>query len=400
MKKELDDILQKNNVGALLLFSESFKNPNMYYLTNFLAPDPLVFLKKNNNPSLLVVNSMEYSRAKKESSVGRVEQFKEFNATQIMKKYCNPKVGMLKLLSSIVKEEIGYKTKISVPYNFPSFATDILRNDGFIINTDLQIVEQARTTKCHEELKEIKKIQIIVETVVKQVISFLSNCTIDSKKRLFYKKNGKKEPLTIGVIKAFLGHKLLDEWFSIEEDIIFVCGIQSADPHYHGSSEEYVRANQPIILDIYPKSVKSRYYTDMTRTFVRGKASEEVKKMFHTVLEAKNSCIDELKEGVTGTEIYNLCCNILEKRGYETLRGGKKIEKGFIHGLGHGVGLEIHENPLLNEIFDFPLKQGSIVTIEPGLYDPRVGGVRIEDIVEITKNGCKNYTSMPVTLEI
>jgi len=133
---------------------------------------------------------------------------------------------------------------------------------------------------------------------------------------------------------------------------------------------------------------------------VKGRAPDEVRRMFDAVLEAKNACIDALHEGVLGSEMFNLCCDLLEKAGYPTIRGGKQIAKGFIHSLGHGVGLEIHEDPRMSEVYKFPLKEHSIVTVEPGLYDPKIGGVRIEDIVEVTKKGCKNLTKMEALLEI
>jgi Xaa-Pro aminopeptidase len=159
-------------------------------------------------------------------------------------------------------------------------------------------------------------------------------------------------------------------------------------------------ANQPIILDIFPKSIRKRYYTDMTRTIVKGKASKEVKKMFETVFEARNASIDAIKASVQGSEAYNICCNVIEKAGYATTRGGKQVTKGFTHGLGHGVGLQVHDGPSLSEFYKFALEEHNVVTVEPGLYDPEIGGVRIEDIVEITGKGCKNFVKTGIFLEV
>ena len=125
-----------------------------------------------------------------------------------------------------------------------------------------------------------------------------------------------------------------------------------------------------------------------------------VKKMFEAVLEAKNASVDALHAGALGSDLNDVCCDVLEKAGYETVRGGKRIARGFIHSLGHGVGLEIHEGPTLSELYKFPLKEHNVVTVEPGLYDPEIGGVRIEDIVEVTKRGCNNLTKMGIRLEV
>jgi Xaa-Pro aminopeptidase len=138
----------------------------------------------------------------------------------------------------------------------------------------------------------------------------------------------------------------------------------------------------------------------MTRTVVKGKASTEVKKMFEAVFEAKNASLDAVHAGAVGTQVYDVCCDVLERNGYQTTRSGKKVTSGMTHGLGHGVGLQIHESPRINEVSDSPLKEHAVVTIEPGVYNPKVGGLRLEDIIEVTKSGHNNLTNMKTQLEI
>ncbi|GAG87182.1 unnamed protein product, partial [marine sediment metagenome] len=135
-------------------------------------------------------------------------------------------------------------------------------------------------------------------------------------------------------------------------------------------------------------------------TVVKGKASNKLKKMFDTVFEAKNASLDAIQAGALGSHIYDVCCDVLEKAGYETTRNGKKVTRGMTHGLGHGVGLQIHESPRMSELSTSPLKEHNVVTVEPGIYDPDVGGVRLEDIIEVTKMGYRNLTRMETQLEI
>jgi len=399
LKKDLDKILTEKGAGGLLLYSESYRNPNMYYLTGFLAPDPFIFLKKVDCPPTVVVNSMEFTRAQKESFVKDVRSYVDYNYAEIVKAAKEPKLGGLKFLASVVEHELGKGSVICVPPNFPSIATDVLRREGLTVQPMFDVVEKARETKEPEEIREIIKVQRINEKVLTEVISLIANCEIGPNKILIRKANGKK-PLTVGELKTLMGQRFLDSWCAIEEDIIVACGSPSADPHFHGNMGDKIRADQPIVLDIYPRSIEKRYWADMTRTVVRGKASDVVRRMFDVVLEAKNTCIDALCAGALGSEIYDLCCDVFEKAGYDTYRGGKKIEKGLTHSLGHGVGLEIHENPTMSEFNKNPLDEHSVVSVEPGLYDPKVGGVRIEDIVEVTKKGCNNLTEMPIVLEI
>jgi Xaa-Pro aminopeptidase len=400
LRKDIDRILAEKGIEALFLYSESFKDPNMYYLTKFLAPDPFMFLKKVDNDPVVVINSMEYPRAQKESIIRDVRSYADYDFFNIIKSEPDPKLGGLKFIASVIKKELGVGTKVYAPPSFPTMVADALRKEDLAITPLFDVIEKARETKETDEINEIKTIQAIVDKVTKELIDLISNAEVDANGTLMIKKDGKKEPFTVRDAKSFFGHEFLDQGCVMEEEIIVACGSKGANPHYFGSPEDKLKANQPIILDVFPRSLQKRYWTDMTRTIVKGKASKEVKKMFEAVLEAKNASFDSLKAGMSGREIFDICCNLFEKAGYATIRGGKQITKGFLSALGHGVGLEIHEGPVLHEYYKFALEEHNVVTVEPGLYDPDVGGIRIEDIVEITRTGCNNLTRMGTTLEV
>jgi len=395
VRADLDNILSEREAEALLFYSESFKDANMYYLTRFLAPDPFILLKKLDSAPTMVVSAMEFPRAKRESIVKDVRSYTDCNYLEIVKAEAEPQLGVMKFLAAVARKELGAGTIICVPHNFPAMAVDVLRSEGLTVKPMFNVVEKAREIKEPGEINEIRAVQAVAEETTTEIIDVIANCKVESGDKLIHKG----ENLTIGKVKSLLGHAFLDHGLAIEE-LIVACGPRSADPHYYGDPNDELKANQPIIMDIYPRSMRKRYWTDMTRTVVKGRASDEVKKMFEAVLEARIVCVDALHEGVLGSDMFNLCCDVLEKAGYETIRGGKQIEKGFTHGLGHGVGLEIHESPAMNEVYKFPLMEHSVLTVEPGLYDPKVGGVRIEDIVELTKEGCNNLTKMEVLLEI
>ncbi len=399
MRSDLDNILSERDAEACLMFSDSFKEANMYYLTKFLAPDPFILLKKVDCDPILVISSMECSRAKKESIVNDVRSYEDYNLSEILKSSSEPHLGFMKFISTVAKKELGISTKIYVPWKFPAMVADALRHENLNIMPLWDVIEKARETKEPEELEEIVRAQAAVEIAVRKAIDVVKDAEVDEKGTLLYRVDGKREHLTVRNIKSILSHELLDRGFASEEMIV-ACGPKGADPHYLGNPEDKIKADQPIILDIYPTNIQKRYFTDMTRTIVKGKASSEIRQMFETVLEARNVSIDELKAGVTGQEVYDECCNVMEKAGYATSRGGRQITRGFIHSLGHGVGLQVHEGPALGEFSKLALEAHNVVTVEPGLYDPDVGGVRIEDIVEITKAGCTNLTKMKIQLEI
>jgi len=396
LRGDLDAILGEKGAEALLLYSESFKNANMYYLTKFLAPDPFIFLKKVNADPVIVVNQMEYPRAQKQSIVKDVRSYFDYKYLEVVKTAKEPHLGTMKFIANVAKKELGLDTKICVPHNFPAVAADILREEGLTIKPTFAIVEKARETKDADEIDEIKAVQAIAEKVTTEAIDLIANADVDVNETLIIEK----KPLTVGKVKSFFGHKFLDRGCVMEEDFIVACGPKGSDPHYFGDPQDELKANQPIILDIVPRSVQRRYWTDMTRTIVKGKAPDKVKKMFNAVLEAKNASMDAIQAGAIGSDVYDVCCDVLENAGYETTRGGKQITRGLTHSLGHGVGLDIHEGPRMSELYKFPLKEHNIVTVEPGLYDPDVGGLRIEDIVEVTKAGCSNLTKMEIQLEV
>jgi len=400
LRRDLDGILAEKGAEALLLYSESFKDANMYYLTKFLAPDPFIFFKKVDSDPVIVINQMEYPRAQKESIIKDVRSYADYNFIEVVKAAKEPHLGNMKFIAAVAEKELGTNTRIYVPHNFPTMATDVLREEGLTIKPMFDLIEKARETKDAEEIDEIRAVQAIAEEVTTEAINMIANAEADTKGTLFIKKDGKKETLTVGKVKSYFGHRFLDHGCVAEEEIIVACGPKGSDPHYFGDPRDELKANQPIILDVYSRSIKKRYWTDMTRTIVKGRAPEKVKKMFEAVLEAKNASMDALQAGALGSDVYNLCCDVLENAGYETTRGGKQIKRGFTHSLGHGVGLDLHEGPTMNELYKFPLKQHSVVTVEPGLYDPEVGGVRIEDIVEVKKGGCNNLTGMEIRLEV
>ncbi len=396
MRGDLDSLLSEKGSEAFLLYSDSYRDANMYYFTKFLAPDPFIFLKRVDADPVIVVNQMEFPRAQKQSIVKDVRSYVDFNYLQTVKSAKEPQLGTIKFIAEVTEKELGVGTKICVPHNFPVIAADVLRENNLTVNPMFGVVEKARETKDIDEIEEIKAIQAVVEKVTSEAIELIANSDVSSNKTL--DRNG--EPLTVGKIKSFFGCKLLENGCLPEEDIIVACGTKSSDPHYSGEPEDKLKADQPIILDIYPRSIQKRYWTDMTRTIVKGRASPKLKTMFETVSEAKNASLDAIQAGAIGSHVYDICCDILEKAGYETTRGGKKITKGMPHSLGHGVGLQIHESPRINELSNFPLNEHNVVTVEPGLYDPQIGGVRLEDIIEVTESGYNNLTKMETLLEI
>jgi Xaa-Pro aminopeptidase len=251
-------------------------------------------------------------------------------------------------------------------------------------------VEEQRLIKTPEEIEKIRQAQRVNEKGMKKAVDMIKKSTVRDGVLYYGEKPLTSELLQREIELVFIrnGHDATDT--------ITAAGPRSADPHFTG--EGPVRANEPIVIDIFPFGKKSRYFADMTRTVVKGRPSKEIKKMYDLTLEAQEIALGAIREGVTGKSVNDLVCDFYEKHGYGTTR--TKAKTGYIHSVGHGVGLEIHEGPRLGESGTAPLRAGMVVTVEPGLYDPKVGGVRIEDMVVVTKDGCENLTKFPKELII
>jgi Xaa-Pro aminopeptidase len=336
-----------------------------------------------------------------ESIVKDIRSYDDYNYLKIAGSTSDPNLGLLKFIVSVVKKELGVDAKIYVPPNFPVALADVLRREDFNLIPLFNVIEKARETKDAEEITEISKAQTAIETVAGEVFDLIANADVAVDGTLMVKDGGKLVPLSVRRLKSAFGCKFQELGYLMEADMILTCGKRSGDIESFGEPDDILKVNEPVIFDIFPRNLRDRYWADMTRTIVKGRASKEIKHMYETMLESQGAGIDALKAGVTGSELYAISCKVLERAGYATMRGGKTITKGFlVPSLGHGIGLEVHEGPRLNELNNLEVEPSNVVTVEPGIYDPAIGGVRAEDILVVTKSGARNITRMDKTLEI
>jgi Xaa-Pro aminopeptidase len=182
----------------------------------------------------------------------------------------------------------------------------------------------------------------------------------------------------------------------VAQHTIVAGGEQACDPHNEGSGP--LPADRSIIFDVFPRSATSRYFADMSRTVIRGAVRPELKRLYQAVKDAQDEAIDKIKDGADGMKIHQGICARFEKVGYRTgLVNGRM--QGYFHGTGHGVGLDIHEAPRISRTGSL-LQEGHVVTVEPGLYYPGLGAIRIEDMVLVTKDGCRNLTNFSKSFEL
>jgi Xaa-Pro aminopeptidase len=371
----------QTNSETKLIVASSDIDADMLYATKFWAGDPFIFLQQNGKRTV-VLTDLEMGRGKR---TAKVDEFVSFNQLEREVQGTSKQAPPFEKVMAHFLRERGVKSA-TVPANFAlGYARELQDVDLFTSNG---LFWPEREAKTDEELKLIGRALRITETGLKRAMEVLKASKPKGKK-LFW--SGK--PLTSELLRAEIDTTMLRAGGTPTNTIV-AGGDQACDPHERGSGP--LPANSLIILDIFPRDSRSGYWGDMTRTVVRGRASDAQRKLWQTVLDGQELALREIKDGVDGMKIHKAIQALFNKRGYPTeVRNGVNV--GFFHGTGHGLGLEIHEYPRLQKVV---LKDRQVLTVEPGLYYPGLGGVRHEDVVVVTRTGSKILSRFPKSLEI
>jgi Xaa-Pro aminopeptidase len=379
---------------TLLVIGAPQHDASAYHLSGFLAPDPVICLRAGGK-RYLAVSALEYGRAEKEAPVDELISFDELELIKLARELKSGARAFAAATGNLL-ERLGVEgSSITVPPHFGIAYADELRARGFEIEADGRLFADLRRAKSEQEISNIEGVQRAVEEACAHAVGMLEGTEVGGDGTLRWRG----ETLTSEALRAEIEVELLKRGCAADEGTITAGGPQAADPHERGSGA--LRAGEAIILDIFPRSQESRYYADMTRTFVRGEPGAELGNMYEAVLEAQESALSMIRAGVNGRDIHEKVSDVLHEKGYKTgkhdQKPGEPLTEGFFHGTGHGVGLEVHEAPRLSTV-DEELRVGDVVTVEPGLYEPGMGGVRIEDLVVVTEDGCRNLTRFPKEL--
>jgi len=369
---------------ARLIVATSETDPDMLYATKFWAPDPFILLKRNGKRTL-VLSDLEIDRARKEADADEFVMFSQLEREVQGKSKNAPPYE--KVLAHFLRRR-GIKS-IIVPANFPLRYAEELAANKIRVRATNGLFWPEREAKSNKEIEMIGRALRITETGLRRGIEILKASKPGSGKTLRWR--GKT--LTSEMLRAEIDSAILRAG-GIPTGTIVAGGDQACDPHERGHGPLY--ADSLIILDVFPRDAKTGYFGDMTRTVSRGRASEAQRKLWNTVKAGQALALKKIRAGVDGMTIHKEIQDFFAKRGFPTeVRKGRRI--GFFHGTGHGLGLEIHEHPRLQKV---TLKDRQVLTVEPGLYYPGLGGVRLEDVVIITKKGCKILSRFPKQLEI
>ncbi|MHA1944010.1 MAG: M24 family metallopeptidase, partial [Candidatus Thorarchaeota archaeon] len=276
---------------------------------------------------------------------------------------------------------------LGVPDEIPASVVVTLQELGYDVKVVRDLVPDARATKSADEVKMIKKAGDATVGAIKEVVEMIKDSDVGPNKTLIHND----EPLTVGQLKVAMEHFLIDRNSESSEDTILAVGEKAFDWHYLGVPDDKLKAEVPIILDVFPRLKIERYVADVTRTIVKGTPSKRVKEMFEATEAAADAAVDTLTDGAKIDDVNLACVNKLKQLGFDSRRLNPDAKDGMTHGLGHGIGLEVHEQPSMYNR-EALFAKGNIMAIEPGVYFEGIGGVRLENDYAVTKGKAELLT--------
>lgn len=375
---------KKKKNETRLIVAASDHDPDMLYATRFFVPDPFIFLEQRGKRTI-VLSDLEIDRARKQAQADEIVSFSQLEReVQGTAKKAPP---FEKVMSHFLGKR-GVRSAV-VPASFPlGYATELASRKIRVRATN-GLFWPEREAKSDDELRQMRRALAITEKGLARAMEVLGASKTGPGKKLIW--SGRI--LSSEILRAEIDSAILRAG-GLPANTIVAGGDQACDPHERGSGP--LKANSLIILDIFPRDATSGYFGDMTRTVVRGRASEEQRRLWETVREGQALALRKMKPGVDGLKLHNEVKQFFTERGYPTeVRKGRQV--GFFHGTGHGLGLEIHEFPRFQKTV---FKPGQVLTVEPGLYYPGIGGVRLEDVVVVTKSGTRMLSRFEKRLEI
>src|SRR5256885_429463 len=376
--------MTKSKAQTRLIVAASETDPDLLYATRFFAPDAFIFLQQNGKRTL-VLSDLEIDRGRKQATADEILPYSAFEKEVQGSSAKAP--AYEKVLAHFLT---GRKVRSAlVPANFPLGFARELESKKIRLQPTNGLFWPGREAKTAAELRLMRKALEITEAGMARGIAVLKRAKPGKAQKLEWSG----AVLTSEVLRAEIDTAVLRAG-GLPANTIVAGGDQACDPHEHGHGP--LKANSLIIIDIFPRAAASGYYGDLTRTVVRGRAKEKQRRLWETVNEGQALALKKMKPGVDGLKLHKEVKQFFSDRGYPTeLRDGRQT--GFFHGTGHGLGLEIHEFPRFQKTV---FKIGQVLTVEPGLYYPGLGGTRTEDVVAVTKRWVRMLSRFENRLEI
>ena len=375
------------SADSLLMVADSDRDANMLYAVGMFVPDPFIYLEHEGKRHIVMSDS-EIDRARANARHCRVLSLNVYHQRLVRNGRKNPRLQ--DIIALILKEK--KIRKIEVPQTFPLGLAKDLKDHGIKIKPRPEPVFPERERKTTEEIKKISASLLMAEVGMSEGIHALQNSKVGQKKELMLHGS----PLTAERLRSIINTAILQAGGAPTHTTV-ACGQQTCNPHETGHGLLF--ADQPIVLEVAPRSQRTGYFGDLARTVVKGRASEGLRKLFNTVVSAQQVALSQAVDGTSARSVHKAVAKYFDECDYKTRRQNGRIQ-GFFHPTGNGIGLEIHESPRLAVTSPDQLMSGHVVTVSPGLYYSELGGVRLKDLAHITRSKARNLTKFEKTLEV
>lgn len=379
-------------MSDVLVIGDTFHCPELRHEIPLGVPDPFVYLEVGGTRHVYV-GSMEAARIDGLGLGISVHTLEEVGADELRAQRLAPHAFALECVARACAHA-GLRAAL-VPHGFPAGHLDRIRGDGIELIVDQEHFDHRRRVKSGHELAGVRRAQLAAQAGMRAAVDLLAAATARNGSLLL---DG--EELTVERVKKAIA-RVFDEHDCVSDDFIVAPAAQGAVGHEMGHGP--IRPGDPVVIDLWPRDRESACFADMTRTFVVGELSDEVREWHRLARETLEVSTAMIRPGVDCRSVYDAVCDVIESAGFptgRTKRDGEILADGFFHGLGHGVGLEVHEPPFLGFLPGGELVAGDVITLEPGVYASGVGGVRLEDLVLVTDDGCEVLTDFPYDLEV
>jgi Xaa-Pro aminopeptidase len=407
MKSDLDQLMRNRDLDAVLVQGKVLGNPPMVYVLDGAPLTRAVFVKKRDEDPVLVVSPMEREEA---AQIGYDTVLTtRYRYNELLREYPDDVVKASVVYYQRIFEDLGVTGRVGCygyvdqgyAYRLLTALNAEMSEITLVGEIHQNLIREARATKGEEEVARIRDVARRTIDVVEKTVQFLQSCEVGNDEAL---RRPDGTILTVGGVHEQINYLIAANRLEDPEGFIFATGRDAGIPHSRGSREKPMRLGESIVFDIFPREVGGGYFFDITRTFCLGYAPEAVRSLYDDTL----ACLTTLKESVKAGELarryQQMACAFFEDRGYPTIGQNPRTVEGYVHGIGHGLGLEIHEAPSFQDapINEVVLKPGHVFTVEPGLYFPDEGmGCRLEDVLWIDQDGSvHNLTQAPYTLVI
>jgi Xaa-Pro aminopeptidase len=376
----------------LLIHADSMRDADMFVATGVAVVDPYTYLELDGR-RIIVASVLEAEVIERDSRATEIWRDDDFGLRELVREGWDYDDAVMERVRRVL--ERGGVREVTVPPSFPVALADYLRGKDITVTPDRRVFEMRRRLKDADQLSAIRVAQTATEESFRAARELLGSASPGDGGLV-----ADGEPVTCERVRDVIVRTLREHGCEGEPPLVGA-GPRGALVHDLGSGP--IHPGEPVIIDVFPQNAQTRYCADMTRTFCWGEAPDRLKQMHAAVLEALKRSTDAIAPGVPGERPWLVACDVLEGAGYRTTRqlgAGESLDEDFFHGLGHGVGVEVHEAPNMGFGAREELLAGDVVTVEPGVYRKDFGGVRLEDLVVVTDDGHEVLTDFDYELEI